>query len=221
MHFTDSDANSGTRMAHFQTTWDLLRPRLSNPRTRKLPMTSAITDCMNFHNFKKGCFFFFRFESCVVFKCSGLVSLYSNDGCVILKPIFSYIPCNRKKNLETRHEYSMGGSGEKAAQRLLNSCFDMRVCATLWIIYCWKHSYSTEYWCQMQSGGTKKFLSLLRWATCRQFLFFCCCGQRKNFGPDSCSSQCTIQLGCDSMHAKCKTLHSLAFFKPIACAFWQ
>lgn len=59
MHFTDSDANSGTRMAHFQTTWDLLRPRLSNPRTRKLPMTSAITDCMNFHNFKKGCFFFF------------------------------------------------------------------------------------------------------------------------------------------------------------------
>lgn len=170
---------------------------------------------------KKVVFFFFRFESCVVFKCSGLVSLYSNDGCVILKPIFSYIPCNRKKNLETRHEYSMGGSGEKAAQRLLNSCFDMRVCATLWIIYCWKHSYSTEYWCQMQSGGTKKFLSLLRWATCRQFLFFCCCGQRKNFGPDSCSSQCTIQLGCDSMHAKCKTLHSLAFFKPIACAFWQ
>lgn len=52
MHFIHSDG--GTCVAHFQTTWDLLRPRLLNPRTRKPPTTSAIADCMNCHNFKRG-----------------------------------------------------------------------------------------------------------------------------------------------------------------------
>lgn len=107
----------------------------------------------------------------------------------------------------------------KAAQRLLNSCFDMRVCATLWIIYTVENiptALNTDVRC---SPEVQKSPSLLRWATCRHFFIFLLLWPEKNFNPNPCSSQCTIQMGCNSMHAKCKTLHSLAFFKLLLARF--
>ena len=214
MHFIHPDTEGGTYMAHFQTTWDLLRPRLSNPRTRKLPTTSAITDCMSLHNFKKG-----------IFGLNLVLSINVVDWCHFFFPKwwmchfwnpsvhkFHVIKAGSVAWLQDRRQC------RKAAQRLLNSCSEARVCATLWIIYCWKHSHSTEHWCQMQSGGDKT--SLLCWDGRHVdniffVLFFCCYDQRKRKEklPSPCSSLCTIQLGCNSMHAKCKTLHSLAFLK--------
>ncbi len=64
------NTDGGTFTAHCLTTWDLLRPRLSNPRTRKLPMTSAITDCMNIHYSKRSTF---GLNLCCL-KYSGLMS---------------------------------------------------------------------------------------------------------------------------------------------------
>lgn len=62
----------------------------------------------------------------------------------------------------------------------LNSCSEVRFCAILSIINCWKHSHSTEYWCQLQSRGDKN--SLLCWDRRHVdniFLFFCCYDQSK------------------------------------------
>lgn len=90
--------------------------------------------------------------------------------------------------------------------------------------YCWKHSHSTEYWCQMQSRGDKN--SLLCWdGQHADNIFFIVLLQwpEKNNKtkslPIHVAANVQYKWGCNSMHAKCKALHSLAFLKPIACAF--
>lgn len=83
---------------------------------------------------------YFWFQSGVVYLCVGS----SNGGCIILKPIFIF---SYNQNLEIKER-------EKQQRDFLKKNLVLkRVCATLRIIYCWKHSHSTKYWCQMLSGG--------------------------------------------------------------------
>lgn len=67
---------------------------------------------------------YFWFESCVIYKCSGLVSLFFKWWVCHFKTLFfSCISYNQ--NLELWHGYSKAGSGGKTAQRLLNSCSEV------------------------------------------------------------------------------------------------
>lgn len=88
----------------------------------------------------------------------------------------------------------------------------------LWVFYCCKHSYTSDYWCQTQTRGDEQTpLLLLIWEGQRllfRFFFFVFfpvfCGWRKPLSHVATNVQYKWYV--IQMHAKCTTLHSLAFF---------
>lgn len=135
-------SNSGTWRDHFHTTRDILRPR---PLNKKTP-----NDLRHYR----------------LHELPTLKSIFGLNHVLKMQWIditsFWKLSCHVFHRIKTLRcgmvRVQKAAEKRKAAQSLLNSCSELRVCATLWVIYRWKHSHGTEYWCQLHLGGDEDYL---------------------------------------------------------------